>query len=74
LSTVQKTQLVNNTTWNNNTTQLGTTWNNLEQQHNNNNNNTTTVCNLLQISPLKLCFEKLRFFENVFSECRKSYL
>jgi hypothetical protein len=31
------------------------------------------ACNLLQISPLKLCFEKLRFFENVFSECRKCY-
>ena len=30
-------------------------------------------CNLLQISPLKLSFEKLRFFLNVFSECRKCY-
>jgi hypothetical protein len=28
------------------------------------------ACNLLQISPLKLCFKKLRFFLNVFSECR----
>jgi hypothetical protein len=31
------------------------------------------ACNLLQIPPLKLCFEKLRFFLNVFSECRKCY-
>jgi hypothetical protein len=31
------------------------------------------ACNLLQISPLELCFEKLRFFLNVFSECRKCY-
>ena len=31
-------------------------------------------CNLLQISPVKVCFEKLRFFLNLFSECRKCYL
>jgi hypothetical protein len=31
------------------------------------------ACNLLNISPLKLCSEKLRFFLNVFSECRKCY-
>jgi hypothetical protein len=31
------------------------------------------ACTLLQISPLKLCFEKLRYFLNVFSECRKCY-
>ena len=31
------------------------------------------MCNLLKISLLKLCFEKLSFFKNVFSECGKCY-
>jgi hypothetical protein len=31
------------------------------------------ACNLLKITPLELCFEKLRFKKKGFSECGKCY-